>query len=36
VEDADAKGMITFKDAMSKYVSKWLASNNDSVFKELV
>tara|TARA_B110000285_G_C14979839_1_gene540773 strand:+ start:138 stop:509 length:372 start_codon:yes stop_codon:yes gene_type:complete len=35
VEDADAKGMITFKDAMAKYVSKWTAENKNQIFEEL-
>ena len=35
VEDADAKGMITFKDAMAKYVSKWTADNKNQIFEEL-
>jgi hypothetical protein len=29
VEDADSKGMITFKDAMAKYVSKWSTENKN-------
>jgi hypothetical protein len=35
LEDADAKGMITYKDAMNKYVSKWAQDKKDSVFEEL-
>ena len=34
VEDADAKGMITFKDAMAKYVSKWTADNKNQIFED--
>jgi len=35
VEDADAKGMITFKEAMTKYVSKWTEENKTKIFDEL-
>ena len=35
VEDADVKGMITFKDAMTKYISKWTSDNKNIIFEEL-